>query len=269
MTGMARVSRLGLEPPRRLPAVEHRQAHVHQDEVGPLRRRHARRPAAPSTAISDLVALAREPAREHVAVHLVVLDQQDLGHARFSCRRSRVADRLAGRRALARRCRLRSCRGRRRAARRGRRRPSGRLCSTCPFSQSTSSRVEVLGGHDDDRDVAPGRLAPHRLEHLEAVHPRHHQVEQDHRRPRRARARSSASRPFAASVTVQPSLLQRAAQHRRASSRSSSTTRTCGSPPSAPRCGRQHAEQPPRSIGLVRIVGGAERDSPSPGRRGS
>ena len=49
MTGMARVAVVGLEPPRRLPAVEHRQAHVHQDQVGRFGSRHRRRPAAPST----------------------------------------------------------------------------------------------------------------------------------------------------------------------------------------------------------------------------
>ena len=35
---------------------------------------------SPSTAIDDLVALALEPARQHVAVHFVVFDEQDLGH---------------------------------------------------------------------------------------------------------------------------------------------------------------------------------------------
>ena len=40
MTGIARVAGSALSSPRRLPAVEHRQAHVHQDQVRRLRPRH-------------------------------------------------------------------------------------------------------------------------------------------------------------------------------------------------------------------------------------
>jgi hypothetical protein len=44
--------------------------------------------------------------------------------------------------------------------------------------------LEVLGGDDDDRNVPPGLVAAHRLQHLEAVHPRHHQVQEDDGRRR-------------------------------------------------------------------------------------
>ena len=71
--------RVRLELPRRLPAVQHGQAHVHQDQIGRFRlgQLHA---ALAVHRQHDLVAFALQPAREHVAVHLVVFDQENLGH---------------------------------------------------------------------------------------------------------------------------------------------------------------------------------------------
>src|SRR5260370_1409155 len=40
--------------------------------------------------------------------------------------------------------------------------------------------VEVARGDDDDRNVAPARLLLQRGHHREAVHFRHHEIEQDH-----------------------------------------------------------------------------------------
>src|SRR5512141_2111324 len=70
---------IALEKPRRFPAVHHRQAHIHQHDI---RRRGPRERDAllPLDRHHDLVAAADEPAREHVAVHLVVLDEEDLRH---------------------------------------------------------------------------------------------------------------------------------------------------------------------------------------------
>src|SRR5262249_16169781 len=70
---------VGLDPTRCLPTVDHRQAHVHQDEVGPLRQRHIGA-LLPIHRDRDLVAVADESARKHVAVHLIVFDQQNSWH---------------------------------------------------------------------------------------------------------------------------------------------------------------------------------------------
>jgi hypothetical protein len=70
-----------LETSGSLPAVEDGQAHVHQDEFGPF-------VAGQADAFSavhsdhDFVTPPREPPGEHVAVHLVVLDEQDPRHGR-------------------------------------------------------------------------------------------------------------------------------------------------------------------------------------------
>src|SRR5262249_44080914 len=50
---------VGLDPTRCLPTVDHRQAHVHQDEVGPLRQRHIGA-LLPVHRDRDLVAVANE-----------------------------------------------------------------------------------------------------------------------------------------------------------------------------------------------------------------
>src|SRR5438270_5851430 len=42
--------------------------------------------------------------------------------------------------------------------------------------------TEIFRGDDDDWDIAPGLLFPHGSQPLEAVHPRHHQVEEQRRR---------------------------------------------------------------------------------------
>ena len=79
MTGIARVSGGLLEPPRRLPAVQHRQAEVHQHQVRPL----APRGLDPLRAVrgdDHLEAVPPEPPDEHVDVVLVVLDVENRWH---------------------------------------------------------------------------------------------------------------------------------------------------------------------------------------------
>src|ERR1700746_2820713 len=68
-----------LEPVRCLPTIHYRQTHIHQDEI----RAFGSCSGDPLLTINghdDLVAAADQPARQHVPVHLVVLDDQDLGH---------------------------------------------------------------------------------------------------------------------------------------------------------------------------------------------
>src|SRR5262249_49945138 len=65
------------------------EAHVHEDQVRLLGMRHLEA-GLPVHRDDDVVPLLREPAREHVAVHLVVFDEQDLGH-QLSLRRAAVA----------------------------------------------------------------------------------------------------------------------------------------------------------------------------------
>ena len=65
---------IGFETTRRLPAVEHGQAHIHQDQIGRMGVGHLHAALAVDRQ-HDLVAFALEPAREHVTVHLVILDQ--------------------------------------------------------------------------------------------------------------------------------------------------------------------------------------------------
>ena len=78
---------IGLEPPRRLPAVEHGKAHVHQYDFGSFLRRHGDT-LRPVDGDQHFVPLSCEAAREHVPVHLVVFDQKDLRHFRSSASRS-------------------------------------------------------------------------------------------------------------------------------------------------------------------------------------
>src|SRR5262245_53504031 len=72
--GRVRAKRAG-----RLPAVEHGEAHVHEDEGGGFG------PSLVDALLAvhgddDLVASLRQTPREHVTVHLVVLDEEDLSH---------------------------------------------------------------------------------------------------------------------------------------------------------------------------------------------
>ena len=79
ITGTLRVAASALTQPGRLPAVDDRQAHVHQDDVGLF----AAREIDALLAVHGehhLEAAADQPAREHVAVHFVVFDQQNLRH---------------------------------------------------------------------------------------------------------------------------------------------------------------------------------------------
>jgi hypothetical protein len=70
---------IGLDPARRLSAIDYRQAHIHQDDVGALA------PGKIDTLLSVdrehyLKAATDETLRKHVAVHFVVFDQQNLCH---------------------------------------------------------------------------------------------------------------------------------------------------------------------------------------------
>ena len=71
--------RIGFDLPGRFPAVEHRQAHVHENQVRGHGLGHLDALAAVHRH-DDLVTLALETARQHVAVHLVVFDQEDFRH---------------------------------------------------------------------------------------------------------------------------------------------------------------------------------------------
>src|SRR6185437_1222318 len=76
---------IGLDPPGRLPPVDHRQAHVHQDEIG---RELGRRVDRCLSVLREhhLVPAPRETSRQHVAVQFVVLDEEELrGHACPAC----------------------------------------------------------------------------------------------------------------------------------------------------------------------------------------
>ncbi len=79
MTGNGRGRGVGLDPARRFPAVDDRQAHVHEDDIG--RGRGGQIDALLAIdGDDDFVAPPREAAREHVAVHFVVFDEEDFGH---------------------------------------------------------------------------------------------------------------------------------------------------------------------------------------------
>ena len=67
---------VGAEHPRGLPAVDLRQAEIEQDEVRPVVA-GAPEPLRAVDRGQDLEAVAGETAREHVAVEVVVLDEQD------------------------------------------------------------------------------------------------------------------------------------------------------------------------------------------------
>jgi hypothetical protein len=169
-------ARRRLDPARRLPAVDDRQAHVHQDQIGVLRGRRLDRLLAVERH-DDLEALANEPPRQHVPVHLVVFHQQDLGHLFLGYshavglvlgihrrRRDAPADGLAevvaGRLAL------------------------GQHLRRAPGQHLLLLGRQVLGGQDHHRHSLERRPVPDRVEKREPVHLRHHQVEQDEgRRP--------------------------------------------------------------------------------------
>src|SRR5271156_2562312 len=73
---------VGLQAPRRLPAVDLQQVQIHQDQVGKLGRRH-RDPGGPVRGAEDLVVAEHiEPQGQHVEVILVVFDVEKLAHIR-------------------------------------------------------------------------------------------------------------------------------------------------------------------------------------------
>src|SRR6267142_1807258 len=64
---------------RGLPSVHISQSNIHQYQVGHFRGCHLD-PIGPVYGKTDREALARQPAPQHVAIHLVVFYKQDLGH---------------------------------------------------------------------------------------------------------------------------------------------------------------------------------------------
>src|ERR1700684_2402007 len=70
---------IGLDATGRLPAVDDRQAHVHQNDVGPFAAGQIDA-LLPVHGEHHLKAAADETPRKHVAVHFVVFDQQNFCH---------------------------------------------------------------------------------------------------------------------------------------------------------------------------------------------
>ena len=70
---------VGFDRARGFPAVHHRQAHVHQHDVGQLGLRLRNAFGAVDREHHDEAA-PLQPPRQHVAIRLVVFDEQDLGH---------------------------------------------------------------------------------------------------------------------------------------------------------------------------------------------
>src|SRR5215471_1701722 len=71
------------KPARRFPAVQHRQTHIHQDQVRNLQSCH-RHALFTIQSDGDLVTTSFETARQHVAVCLIILHQQDFQHPESS-----------------------------------------------------------------------------------------------------------------------------------------------------------------------------------------
>jgi len=70
---------VGLELPGRFPAIDDRKTHIHQDQVRRVGPRFLE-PLRPVHRDGDLVAALDEPPREHVAVHLLVFNEQNVRH---------------------------------------------------------------------------------------------------------------------------------------------------------------------------------------------
>src|SRR5215467_6408184 len=68
---------------RRFPTIQHGQAHIHQDQVRRLQSCH-RHALFTIQRDGDLVTAPFEAARQHVAVYLIILYQQDLRHPESS-----------------------------------------------------------------------------------------------------------------------------------------------------------------------------------------
>ena len=149
MTGMARGLRRRLEPPGRLPAVEHRQAHVHQDQIRPLaplpgrspaRRRPRSAPRSPGAAAGATACRGSSRCPRH----------QELRHSRFPGNQSPTGSAGAGAAPA--------------LARRGQQGPDvveqvpapvGPLLQHLDHAAVQPVDLlarEVLGGHDDHRD---------------------------------------------------------------------------------------------------------------------
>jgi len=83
MIGMSRCLRVRLQAARRLPAVDLRQVQIHQDQIGPLGRRH-RDPGGAIRRAHELVAAEDVEAQlQHVEIVLVVLDVEQPPHRIF------------------------------------------------------------------------------------------------------------------------------------------------------------------------------------------
>ena len=107
-------------------------------------------------------------------------------------------------------------------------------------------------------NVAPGFLAPHQPQHLEAVHAGHHQIEQDHRRPGYAELVEALVAGLR--LAHRPALLgERAAEHV-ARRRIVVDDEHLGVAALAPQP-VEHAQQLVRVERLGQVLGGAERDA--------
>src|SRR5215510_5826008 len=82
--------RVGLEPPRRLPAVHPRHFEVHQDDVGTFAQRHRTAPLAIFRGHDLEVVQQFQPHLEHIDVVVVVLDVEHFGHDAASIPLSRA-----------------------------------------------------------------------------------------------------------------------------------------------------------------------------------
>src|SRR5262249_54234228 len=82
--------RVGLEPPRRFPPVDHRHFEVHEDDVGPLGARHGAALLAIFRCYDLEVLPQLEPHLEHVDVVVVVFDVEHFGHDAASIPLSRA-----------------------------------------------------------------------------------------------------------------------------------------------------------------------------------
>ena len=92
MIGMCRKLRIGLDPARRLVAVDDRKLNVHENEIRPVLRRH-RHPLLAVDGLDQLEAGIGEQIAENAPVVLGVLDDENaFAHAAASAR-SRAPER--------------------------------------------------------------------------------------------------------------------------------------------------------------------------------
>src|SRR6516162_8329743 len=190
--------RVGLEPPRRLPAVDLRQVQIHQDQIGPLGRRYCD-PGGTIPGAEDLILAEHvEPQLQHVEIVLVVLDIEQPPHggtlAHFWA--FRVCPSSAPRRAI---------------SSAGGKACLERICSTPPLSRRRSSAVR------SSAVTTTTGMARHAAFACSAATSSNPSISGIIRSSRITSGNSAviasrASRPFAASRTVQPRSEDRADQ---------------------------------------------------------